>query len=137
MVINIDEEKVKRDVLLFLQRAHKERHLRSNMCKWNSWQEISVVEKYHALYRWPGMYQMRLIDDKGKPISISRFLDSDIQGLLVIGESNNVARRLNQFYKALNRVSFKHSTAERMFLVRFMTPFQKAFTRIVEYSFAV
>jgi hypothetical protein len=71
-------------------------------------------------YGWPGVYKIRIVDANGAPVIIGRFLGSDKDGILAIGESKNIAHRLRQFYRAVNGKEFKHSVANRFFLIRYI-----------------
>lgn len=95
------------------------------MAEWSKWQDIWWIDDFADLYKWPGVYKIRLIDYQGQPVRIGRLLGVDTDGLLAIGESVNVARRIREFYRAYEGQSFRHYVAERMFLIRFKTAFGK------------
>ena len=93
------------------------------MSEWTNWIDILSVEELKELYRWAGVYKIRLVNSGGHPVEIARFLDKDRDGILAIGEAGDVARRVGQFYRAYEGHSFKHSEAERLFLIRNRTKF--------------
>ena len=102
------------------------------MSNWNKWQDISSVKNLAGeLSKVPGVYKIRLSDSAGRPIPIGRLLGIDKKGVLAIGESANLARRIKEFYKAYTAEKFgHHSVGDRLFLVmmcqysRFKTNYQ-------------
>jgi len=89
------------------------------MGKWSNWKEIRRIDDVAVLFKCPGVYRIRLTDQQEKAMKISRFLGVDKEGLLAIGESKNVSRRIRQFYRAYSGQSFAHSVAERLFVLLF------------------
>lgn len=61
----------------------------------------------------PGVYQIRLYYNK-KPLPIHRLVCIDNLGILAIGSSNNVRRRLKQFLNSING-RFGHSAGNRYY----------------------
>lgn len=96
------------------------------MADWSEWKDLYLIDVHWTPYQWPGVYEIRLADQKGQPIGLSRFLDVDVEGLLVIGESANVATRLRDYYRASKGGASAHSEAERMYLIGLKTSFQKS-----------
>ena len=102
------------------------------MSNWNKWQDISLAKNLAGeLRKIPGVYKIRLSDSAGQPIPIGRLLGIDKEGVLAIGESTNLARRIKEFYKAYTAERFgRHSVGDRLFLVlmcqysRFKTNYQ-------------
>jgi hypothetical protein len=87
---------------------------------WSDWLKLDLPGiEGRADYQWPGVYKIRIVDEHNAPVVIGRFLATDKGGLLAIGESKNVAHRLKQFYRAFNGKEFKHSVANRFFIVRY------------------
>ena len=95
------------------------------MSGWSSWLGSPVTEKVRDKYRWPGVYKMRLVDKREHPIEIERFLGKDKDGILAVGESKNVTKRIRDFYRAFEGQQFKHSEGNTLFLVRMLTNFMK------------
>lgn len=97
------------------------------MAEWNVWRDISCIEEFADLYKWPGVYKIRLTDSSGCPIKIGRFLGNDSDGLLAIGESGTrtVSTRIKEFLKAYEGGKLKHSEAERLFLIGCTTRFRR------------
>jgi hypothetical protein len=89
------------------------------MSNWSKWQDISAAQNLAVqLAKVPGVYRIRLSDCAGRPITIGRLLSTDKNGLLAIGESANLARRIKEFYQAYTAEKFgHHSVGDRLFLV--------------------
>ena len=67
--------------------------------QWRGWDHLGYINDSKLLYRWPGVYIIRLIDATSeKPIPIGRFLRIDESGTLLIGVSNDLGGRLYDFY---------------------------------------
>jgi hypothetical protein len=95
------------------------------MSEWSIWQDIECIQELADQYQWPGVYRIRLADSTGA-IRIGRFFgpDPDKDGLLYIGEGDNVAGRIVDFNEASNgRASYKHPAGEKLFLLRFQAGF--------------
>jgi len=102
------------------------------MPRWSKWTDI---EEY-ANYKGCGVYKIRLVNSKGFPIGISRFLGQDEDGILVIGESINIERRMNNFYGAIKGKGYAHSEAERLYLIKEYTNFKERHDSCkLQYSF--
>ncbi len=95
------------------------------MSKWSNWIDILSVKGTKEPYRWAGVYKIRLVDSGEHPVGIARFLDKDRDGIVAIGESVEVARRLGEFYRRYEGHSSSHPGAERLFLIRNRTKFGK------------
>jgi hypothetical protein len=89
------------------------------MANWSKWQDISSAKNLALqLAKVPGVYRIRLSNSSGRPIPIGRLLRIDKNGLLAIGESANLARRIKEFYQAYTAEKFgHHSVGDRLFLV--------------------
>ena len=86
------------------------------MSKWSKWRDITM-DNLTDLGKWPGVYIIRLAN-VGYSTPIGRFLKKDKSGLLAIGESGDLARRIKEFYHAYNRqIFFRHSAGDRLFFV--------------------
>ncbi len=64
---------------------------------WSNWENIEKLPDYEG----KGVYRFRLVDNKGKSISIQRFLGEDKDGIIIIGETENIKTRLKQFNKVV------------------------------------
>ena len=85
------------------------------MEEWSNWKEIWRIDDIAVLFKCPGVYKIRLTNEPDNATKIPRFLGVDEEGLLAIGESRNLSRRIRQFYRAYSGQSFAHSVAERLF----------------------
>jgi hypothetical protein len=92
------------------QRCHSE---------WSEWQDISSIkDSAKEIGKFPGVYMIRLADSAGQPITISRLFGDDDGGLLAIGESVDLARRIKEFHNAYTAGTFgRHSVGDRLFLI--------------------
>lgn len=96
------------------------------LIKWNKWRSFDEAPDYEK----SGVYCVRL-----KASIISRFLETDHEGILMIGCSTNIGRRLSNFKKVLDGKKYKHSEAKRFCNVRTCNNYLKYNTCVVEYSF--
>ena len=80
--------------------------------KWTSWQKFGTPAGTNG----PGVYKIRLLA-RGKPQTIPRFLGQDPSGLLSIGVSGNLERRLRDFLRGLDK-GRGHSEANLLNLLR-------------------
>src|SRR3989344_5815251 len=62
-----------------------------------------------------GVYQIRRYN-KGKPLVIRRLCNNDKLGILYIGSSKHVNRRLKEFIKGINNKSREHPAGYRYYL---------------------
>ncbi len=88
----------------------------AGMCKWSKWLDIDRFAEIPSL---PGVYGIRLIAlPDNSPVPIPRFLHTDKEGVLAIGESKYLRRRIRQFYRVIEeRKGFlRHSAGDRLFL---------------------
>ena len=102
------------------------------MAKWSEWKDISSVKDFSEdIGKSPGVYEIRLANLARQSIHISRLFGDDEEGLLAIGESVNLGRRIKEFHNAYTAGVFgRHSVGDRLFLVlmcqysRFKTNYQ-------------
>jgi hypothetical protein len=87
--------------------------------EWSEWRDISSIKNFaKEIGKSPGVYTIRLADSVRQPIPISRLFGDDDEGLLAIGESVDLARRIKDFYNAYTAGAFgRHSVGDRLFLV--------------------
>jgi len=93
--------------------------------KWSHWVDTLSIKKSKDQYTWPGVYKIRLADADGYPIEIGRLLGKDREGTLAIGESKNIATRINQFNRAQHEGKLVHSEGITLFLIRMTTKFNR------------
>jgi len=93
------------------------------MSNWTEWLGIESIhdKAIRNNYRWPGVYKIRLVDSERNPIKIGRFLTCDNDGIIAIGHSKSVDQRIKQFLSAIHGKEFKHSVANRLFLIIYIS----------------
>jgi len=87
----------------------------------NTWSKWHNIDNFASIDKKPGVYKIRLAySGKRHPVSISRLLGKDKDGLLSIGNSINLRKRIGEFCRvAKDMTSFlKHSAGDRLFLIR-------------------
>lgn len=93
---------------------------------WRGWDHLGYIDDLKFMYPWPGVYAIRLIDAaSGKPIPIGRFLGIDRNGILLIGVSNDLGKRLHDFYHSYLEDARTHSEGRRLHLVSMMSKFEE------------
>ena len=76
---------------------------------WSAWQDISQAKVKYMDH--PGVYQVRLVDEDGNPVQIPRFTGTDEEGLIYIGSSVDLGRRLREFENTAKKFKYGHSGA--------------------------
>ena len=104
---------------------------------WTMWQFVSLIDELKELYKWNGVYALRLVDSNDKPIEIGRFLKENKSGIIQIGRSKNLGNRLSQFYKAYLGERHLHSEGSRLFLIRVVTRFEREVYKNAAIQFSV
>ncbi len=91
---------------------------------WSNWENIENLPDYEG----KGVYRFRLVDNKGKSISIQRFLGENKYGIIVIGETKNIKTRLKQFNKVvIEKKKYPHSEGLTIHLLRRITKFTEKY----------
>ena len=102
------------------------------MSKWNKWMDIEKNPNYNGC----GVYKIRLINPKGFPVEIPRFLDKDKDGILMIGHSEDIERRIKYFRGAMEGKEYAHAEGQRMYLIKKYTNFMESHNNFkIQYSF--
>ena len=65
---------------------------------WGRWKTLDD-DNLQSFPDSPGVYVIRCVNRKGRPIKIYRAGDTDIRGWIYIGETNNFKRRLQSFLR--------------------------------------
>jgi len=93
------------------------------------------IEK-NAGHKGCDVYRIRLVNSKGSPIQIPRFLDKDSNGILQIGHSKNIERRIKCFHGAIKGKRYAHAEGQRLYLIKKYTNFVERHTNCkIQYSF--
>lgn len=91
---------------------------------WSNWENIEKLPDYEG----KGVYRVRLVDNKGKSVSIQRFLGEDKDGIILIGEAEDIKTRLNQFNKVVTESKkYAHSEGLTIHLLRKITKFNEKY----------
>ncbi len=99
------------------------------MNKWTKWQKFEV-ENLKGNPKEPGIYRIRI-----RGIKICRFLGEDKNGILAIGKSNNIFRRLKQFFRSTSGKK-GHSEGKTLHLI-LKSGKLKLDTKNLEYSYCL
>ena len=80
------------------------------MNRWSKWKKFTE-DNLKGNPKEPGIYRIRI-----QGIKISRFLGEDKNGILAIGKSNNIWRRLKSFFRSANGKK-GHSEGRTLYLI--------------------
>jgi hypothetical protein len=95
----------------------------------SSWQDMDNINNCADLKPnrpVAGVYWIRLAQRDGNPCRVGRFLDDDKDGILAIGKSANLFRRIDEFNRACEG-RLGHSEGERFFLVTIASRFAEKY----------
>ena len=84
--------------------------------EWSSWISFSEVDRYHIPEK-PGVYEIRCVSGRGKPIEIYRVYGVDEHGILSIGETSNLSDRLHGFRRTIQPHTKRSSHAAGYYYV--------------------
>jgi len=98
---------------------------------WTDWQEIHEPSGHRA----PAVYMVRLVRATGRVFALNRLLERDANGILCIGNSANMERRLRRFIAGMD-TGEGHAPANRLYRLRQCTAFDQVFPKArYEYRF--
>lgn len=80
--------------------------------KWNNWEKLDSKCDHAAA----AVYEFRLVSEKSQPYKFPRWFAVDKNGILSIGETGDMQKRLKQFINGFNRCN-GHSEANLLFLI--------------------
>jgi len=86
---------------------------------WLGWIDIEENPDFDGC----GVYRVRLVDSKGFPIEIPRFLDNDKDGILQISRSENIKKGINFFRGAIEGKKYANAEGKRLYLIKKHTNF--------------
>lgn len=69
------------------------------MARWGKWRPIEEIIDDPSLQDKRGVYQVRMVDERNRPLSIHRIAETDPNGIIYIGQSVGLRRRLLDFYR--------------------------------------
>jgi hypothetical protein len=90
---------------------------------WSDWlifgkTQLRLIPKKH------GIYEFRCVDENRSPISVSRLKGEDPRGVVYIGSSVNLKKRINGFWKTIqNRNESRHAAGWTYCSFRYDTVF--------------
>jgi hypothetical protein len=87
-------------------------------------------------YKGFGVYRIRLVNSKGSEIEIPRFLDKDKDGILLIGRSKDLERRIKCFRGAMKGRGCAHSEGQRLGLIIKSTNFKRNYRYKIQYQYS-
>lgn len=101
------------------------------MSGWLGWIDIEENPDFDGC----GVYRVRLVDSKGFPIEIPRFLDNDKDGILQISRSENIKKGINFFRGAIEGKKYANAEGKRLYLIKKYTNFPEMYKNYrVQYS---
>jgi hypothetical protein len=78
---------------------------------WSKWLPFKLKELSN-IPKKKGVYKFRCVDRKGAPIVIGRSKNKDPEGIIYIGSSVNLKRRLKEFWRTIeNKDRSRHAAA--------------------------
>jgi len=87
---------------------------RSRMSRCGKWEKI----ENDADYKGSGVYKIALFNSNNSPVEIARFLDNDKDGILGIGSSKDMERRLRYFRGAMEGKKYSHAEGKRLGMIK-------------------
>jgi hypothetical protein len=82
--------------------------------EWLGWIDIEENPDFDGC----GVYRVRLVDSKGFPIEIPRFLDNDKDGILQISQYSNIRKGIKLFRGALEGKKYSCPAGQRLYLIK-------------------
>ncbi|KPL01637.1 MAG: hypothetical protein AMJ73_10290 [candidate division Zixibacteria bacterium SM1_73] len=101
------------------------------MLRGSKWIDI----EHNPSHKGFGVYRIRLANSKGSQIEIPRFLDKDKDGILLIGRSKDLEKRIKCFRGAMKGKRCAHSEGQRLRLIIESTNFNRNYRYKIQYSF--
>ena len=89
---------------------------------WSKW--LNVANQ--IAYSGPAIYELRVVNKNGNPFKLNRFLGQDPEGILSIGETNNMEKRRSQFISGITKC-YGHSECNLLYYLLKNTAFATAF----------
>jgi hypothetical protein len=69
------------------------------MARWEKWRPIEQVYNNIDLLNKKGLYQIRMVDADNKPLPIPRIGGTDLKGIIYIGKSIQLRKRIEAFLR--------------------------------------
>ena len=87
----------------------------------NNWSELRSFDEITD-YSSYGVYKVHLCKSDKSPVCIPRFVVEDKSGILMIGKSKNIRRRLKYFRGAKNEKPYSHAEGKRLSIIKRKCP---------------
>jgi len=101
------------------------------MGEWSKWRDINELPDYKGA----GVYKIRILNNNN-PIVVNRFLACDEEGILQIGRSNNINRRLKYFLGCINGKDYSHAEGKKFHLISEQSKINEIYKDLkLQYSF--
>lgn len=91
----------------------------------SDWSELKDFDNLTD-YNGNGVYKILLYENEETPTCIPRFLGEDENGILMIGKSKNIKKRLNYFIRAACGRSYSHAEGKRLSIIKNECPEYKS-----------
>jgi predicted GIY-YIG superfamily endonuclease len=102
------------------------------MSEWLEWMNIEKNPDHEG----SGVYKIRLVSSKGLPIKIPRFLGDDKEGILYIGHTEDIKKRISFFRGAMQGKQYSNAEGQRLHLIIKSTSLIRTCNNFeVQYSF--
>lgn len=97
--------------------------------KWSKWTDVEKIGEVKSQYKFAGVYRIRLLDTDLKTMTIARFLDTDQNGIILIGNSGDIGKRIYQFRKSATDGKKAHSEGRKMHDVKQCHTFKEKYKK--------
>jgi hypothetical protein len=81
-----------------------------NQAAWTKWKSFGE-EELRDIPKKPGVYEFRCVGKNGKPVSIPRLVRKDKEGIVYIGQSNDLHKRITGFWVTIQEEDFTRHAA--------------------------
>jgi predicted GIY-YIG superfamily endonuclease len=102
------------------------------MTEWIGWTDIEEKPNYNCC----GVFKVRAVNSEGFPVEVPRCLQKDKDGIIYIGHSENVRRRITFFLGAIEGKEYTSPEGRKLFTINRYTDFRKSRNHFkLQYSF--
>ena len=88
------------------------------------------AQALRVLPQGPGVYRVRIFHSEGRPVPIHRLRGTDPEGVLHIGQSQDLKRRVGQFLRSAARGNKNHHAGNEFFYWGFATDYPVSMLRL-------
>ena len=102
------------------------------MLGWLEWMDIEEKPNYNCC----GVFKVRVVNLEGLPVGVPRCLEKDKDGIIYIGHSENIRRRITFFLGAIKGKKYTSPEGRKLFIVNRYTNFRNSHNHFkLQYSF--